>query len=54
MGERSAAVMQALDERFARLPFGKIHGFADHWALRSVEVERVTPTASAMSATRSS
>ena len=54
MGERSAAVMQALDERFARLPFGKIHDFADHWALRSFEVERVTPTASAMSATRSS
>jgi hypothetical protein len=39
IGERSAAVMQALDERFARLPFGRVHRFADHWALRSVEVE---------------
>ena len=39
IGERSAAVMQALDERFARLPFGRVHGFADHWALRSVEAE---------------
>ena len=39
IGERSAAVMQALDERFARLPFGRVHRFADHWALRSIEVE---------------
>jgi hypothetical protein len=39
IGERAEAVIQALDERFARLPFGRIHRFADHWALRSVEVE---------------
>jgi hypothetical protein len=39
IGEPAEAVMQALDERFARLPFGRVHRFADHWALRSVEVE---------------
>ena len=41
IGERADAVMQALDERFARLPFARIHRSADHWALRSVEVEHV-------------
>jgi hypothetical protein len=46
IGERSAAVMQALDERFARLPFGRVHRFADHWALRSVEVEHARRLAS--------
>jgi hypothetical protein len=46
IGERADAVMQALDDRFARLPFERIHRSADYWALRSVEVEHVRRLAS--------
>jgi hypothetical protein len=42
LGERTGTVMQSLDDRFARVPFGRAHGSADYWALRSVEVEHVS------------
>ena len=42
LGERTETVMQSLDDRFARVPFGRVHGSADYWALRSVEVEHVS------------
>jgi hypothetical protein len=33
--------MQSLDDRFARVPFTRVHGLADHWALRAVEVDHL-------------
>jgi hypothetical protein len=44
--ERSQAVLRALDEPFALLPFGRVHRFADYWALRTIEMEHVHRRAS--------
>ncbi len=41
LGERTGTVMQSLDDRFARVPFGRVHGSGDYWELRAVEVEHV-------------
>jgi hypothetical protein len=41
LGDRTKTVIQALDDRFARLPFGRVHRSADHWALRDVEIDHV-------------
>jgi hypothetical protein len=41
LGERTATVINGLDERFARVPFARVHGRADFWALRAVEVDHV-------------
>jgi hypothetical protein len=41
LGDRTETVIQALDDRFARLPFDRVHRLADHWALRDVEIDHV-------------
>jgi hypothetical protein len=41
IGERTAAVIGGLEDRFARVPFGKVHRWADYWALRDVEIGHV-------------
>ena len=41
LGDRTETVIQSLDDRFARLPFGRVHRLADHWALRDVEIDHV-------------
>ncbi len=41
LGERTEEVIRSLDERFARVPFGKVHRWADYWALRDIEVDHV-------------
>ena len=42
LGDRTGAVVQSLDDRFARVPFSRVHGLADYWALRAVEVDHVS------------
>jgi hypothetical protein len=34
IGDRTAAVITSLDERFTRVPFDRVHRWADYWALR--------------------
>jgi hypothetical protein len=41
LGDRTGRVVQSLDDRFARVPFGRVHGLADYWALRTVEVDHL-------------
>lgn len=41
LGDRTERVVQSLDDRFARVPFGRVHRLADYWALRAVEVDHV-------------
>ena len=41
IGERTQVVMRGLDDRFTRVPFARVHRFADYWALRAVEVDHV-------------
>jgi hypothetical protein len=41
MGDRTEAVINGLNDRFARVPFARVHGSADYWALRAVEVDHV-------------
>lgn len=41
LGDRTETVIQSLDDRFARLPFGRVHRSADYWALRDVEADHV-------------
>jgi hypothetical protein len=31
-----------LDDRFARVPFSRVHGLADYWALQAVEIDHVS------------
>jgi hypothetical protein len=38
---RTETLVQSLDDRFARVPFSRVRGFADYWALREVEVDHV-------------
>ena len=52
IGERSQAVLRALDERFALLPLGRVHRFADYLALRTIEMEHVHRRASKEGLTR--
>jgi hypothetical protein len=41
LGGRSAAISRDLDERFARVPFHRVRGRSDSWALRAVEVDHI-------------
>ncbi len=41
LGQRTGTLLQSFDDRFARVPFSRIHGYADYWALRDVEVDHV-------------
>lgn len=41
LGERNAPVLKSLEDRFARVPFGRVHCWADYWALRDVEIDYV-------------
>lgn len=41
LGDRTGTVMQSLDDRFARAPFSRVHGLADYWALRAVELDHL-------------
>jgi len=41
LGERSDAVLKSLEDRFARVPFGRVNCWADYWALRDVEIDHV-------------
>jgi hypothetical protein len=45
LGERTAGVSWALDERFARVPFRRVRGRSDYWALRAVEVDHIRSVA---------
>jgi hypothetical protein len=42
LGDRTERVAQSLDHRFARVPFSRVHGYADYSALRDVEVDHVS------------
>ena len=42
LGDRTETVVQSLDDRFAQVPFSRVHGLADYWALRAVEVDHVS------------
>jgi hypothetical protein len=42
LGDRTGTVVQSLDDRFARMPFSRVGGLADYWALRAVEVDHVS------------
>jgi hypothetical protein len=39
LGENGPTVVRALDQRFERVPFGRVRSWADYWALRAVEVD---------------
>lgn len=39
IGGRTTAVFNGLDDRFARVPFGRVRRWADYWALRDVEFD---------------
>ena len=41
LGDRSELILNGSNERFQQIPFERIHGWADYWALRDVEVEHV-------------
>ena len=41
LGERRDVVLQNLEDRFAQVPFGRVHRWADYWALRDVEIDHV-------------
>ncbi len=41
LGDRTETVIRSLDDRFARLPFGRVHRLADYWALRDIEIDQV-------------
>ena len=41
VGDRSEAIHAGLRARWDRLPFERVKGWADYWALRDVEVEHV-------------
>jgi hypothetical protein len=41
LGDRTEGVIHSLDDRFARVPFSRVHRSADYWALRDVEVDHV-------------
>jgi hypothetical protein len=41
LGDRSDAVLKSLEDRFARVPFGRVRHWADYWALRDVEIDHV-------------
>ena len=42
LGDRTETVAQSLDDRFARVPFSRVHGYSDYSALRDVEVDHVS------------
>jgi hypothetical protein len=39
MGDRTESVIAGLNDRFTRVPFARVHGSADYWALRDVEID---------------
>jgi hypothetical protein len=41
LGESSDAIATSLDARFSRIPFGRVHGWADYWALRDIETDHI-------------
>jgi len=41
IGDRTAAVITSLDERFTRVPFDRVHRWADYWALRDTEIDHI-------------
>jgi hypothetical protein len=42
LGDRTETVLQSLDDRFARVPFSRVHGLANYWALQAVEIDHVS------------
>jgi hypothetical protein len=41
VADQTAAITHDLDTRFERVPFRRVRGMADYWALRAVEVDHV-------------
>ncbi len=41
LGARTSAVRAALDARFANIPFRRVRGQGDYWALHAVEVDHI-------------
>lgn len=46
LGDLSALIQAGLEERLNRIPFERVNGWADYWALRDIEVEHVERVAS--------
>lgn len=41
LGDQTETVIQRLDDRLHRVPFGRVRSWADYWALRRVEIDHV-------------
>jgi hypothetical protein len=41
VGDRTTAVIEGLDDRFTRVPFDRVHRWADYWALRDIEIDHI-------------
>jgi hypothetical protein len=41
IGDPTERIEQDLDRRFTRMPFGRVHGLSDYWALHRVEIDHV-------------
>lgn len=44
IGDPTERIKQDLDHRFTRVPFGRVHGLSDYWALHRVETDHVERT----------